>query len=89
VAIVSGDANAWLAGIGKADLAANQLVTPDTLFCLSSDFWLLRHAYADIGAPLAFKRWRLNSQCQCHCLTVRLLTHLSQRLKSFLFERMY
>ncbi len=36
VAIVSRDKIEWIAGIGKADVAANQSVTPDTLFRLGS-----------------------------------------------------
>ncbi|SPE56860.1 putative TonB-dependent receptor [Verrucomicrobia bacterium] len=36
IAIVSRDKPEWLAGIGKADVAANQPVTPDTLFRLGS-----------------------------------------------------
>jgi len=36
VAVVSRYSNDWLAGIGQADVAANQPVTPDTLFRLGS-----------------------------------------------------
>lgn len=36
IAIVSRDTNEWLVGIGKADVAANLPVTPDTLFRLGS-----------------------------------------------------
>jgi len=36
IAIVSRDQTEWVAGIGKADVAANQLVTADTLFRIGS-----------------------------------------------------
>jgi CubicO group peptidase (beta-lactamase class C family) len=36
IAIVSSNKTEWLAGLGKADVAANQPVTPDTLFRLGS-----------------------------------------------------
>src|SRR5690349_16117870 len=36
IAIVSSNQRGWVAGIGKADVAANQLVTTNTLFRLGS-----------------------------------------------------
>lgn len=36
IAIVSGNTNEWLVGLGRADVAANLPVTPDTLFRLGS-----------------------------------------------------